>query len=79
MTETLSKPLNIIEAAQFTGLSKAYLYKLVHMGKIPHYKPTGGKVFFRQEDLEGFIFRDRRSADYELREKADRHLTRKGA
>ena len=79
MSEAQAKPLAIGEAAQFTGLSKAYLYKLVHMGKIPHYKPTGGKVFFKQSELEDFIFRGRRSADYELRERADRQLTEKGA
>ena len=69
--EIQRKPLSIIEAAQFTGLSRHYLYKLVHLGKIPHYKPTGGRVFFKQAELEEFIYRDRRSADYEL--------TRKGA
>ena len=78
MNETITKPLNVDEAAQFTGLSKAYLYKLVHMGKVPHYKPTGGKVFFKQSELEEFIFQGRRSADYELRAKADRQLAKAG-
>lgn len=70
MTSTI-KPLGIKEAVEFTGLSRAYIYKLCHFGRIPYYKPTGGRVFFKQEDLENFIFRGRQAADYELREKAD--------
>jgi excisionase family DNA binding protein len=71
---TAEKPLGIAEAAEFTGLSKNYLYKLVHLRRIPCYKPTGGKVFFKREELEEFIFRGRNSADYEFAEKADRIL-----
>jgi len=66
--------MNVAEAAEFTGLSKAYIYKLVHLGKIPCYKPWGGRVFFKQNELEQFIFRGRKSADYELLEGADRLL-----
>jgi excisionase family DNA binding protein len=81
MAETVTqKPLTIIEAAEYTRLKKSYLYKLVHLGKIPCYKPTGGRVFFRREELEEleeleeFIFRGKQSADYELTVEADRVL-----
>jgi excisionase family DNA binding protein len=57
--------LSVDEAAEFTGLKKNYLYKLIHQKKIPCYKPTGGRVFFKQEDLKDFIFRNRQNADYE--------------
>jgi excisionase family DNA binding protein len=72
--QTMTKPLSIEEAAGFTGLSKAYLYKLVHLGKVPCYKPTGGRVFFKQSELEEFIFQGRQSADYELRDGAGKFL-----
>jgi excisionase family DNA binding protein len=72
MTETAAqKPMGVSEAAEFTGLKPSYLYKLIHLRKIPHYKPLGGRVFFRREELEEFIFRGRSAADYELAEKAD--------
>jgi excisionase family DNA binding protein len=74
MENIAGKPLSIAEAASFTGLKPSYLYKLIHLKRIPHYKPTGGKVYFRREDLEAFIFRGRSSADYEVAEKADRLL-----
>jgi len=69
-----TKALSVTEAATYTGLSKTYLYKLIHLKKIPHYKPTGGKVFFKQEELDAFIFRNKISADYELREQAEQLL-----
>jgi excisionase family DNA binding protein len=79
MTEIIpQKPMGIIEAAEFTGLSKNYIYKLICLGKIPCYKPTGGRVFFKREELEQFIFRGRRAADFELSEQADNILNRAG-
>ncbi|GHU72452.1 hypothetical protein FACS189450_10270 [Spirochaetia bacterium] len=72
--EAIQKHLNIDDAVQFTGFKKSYLYKLIHLGKVPCYKPTGGKVFFKQDELESFIFRGRQSADYEIKAQADRIL-----
>jgi len=71
------KPLSVTDAVAYTGLSKTYLYKLIYLKKIPYYKPTGGKVFFKQEELDTFIFRGRVSADYELREQAEQLLIRR--
>ncbi|MDR1100391.1 MAG: helix-turn-helix domain-containing protein [Treponema sp.] len=76
MAEILERPMGIVEAAAFTGLSKNYLYKLVYLKKIPFYKPNNGRIFFKQEELEQFIFRGRTSADYEVAEKADRVLNK---
>jgi excisionase family DNA binding protein len=71
-----NKPLTITETAAYTGLSKAYLYKLIYLKKIPYYKPLGGKVFLKQEELDTFVFRGRVSANYELQEQAERILTK---
>jgi excisionase family DNA binding protein len=60
------KALSVDEAAAFTGYSRNYLYKLIHQKRIPHFKPMGGRVFFRQEELEAFIFRNRQAAMYEV-------------
>ena len=62
----MEKALSVKEAAVLTGLSRNYLYKLIHQKKIPHYKPLNGRVFFKQEELEGFIFRNRQAANYEV-------------
>ena len=67
-----TRPLSIEAAAEYTGLAKSYLYKLVHLGRIACYKPTGGRIYFTQADLDQFIFRGRQAADYELQDKANR-------
>jgi excisionase family DNA binding protein len=74
MTETVRKPLSITEAAQYLGYKKSYLYNLVHHGKLTAYKPGGKVLFFKQEDLERFAFRNKKAADFELAEKADQVL-----
>ena len=76
MKEGISqKPMSVSAAAEFLGFSKPYLYKLIHLGRIACYKPEGGKVVFKQEDLEAFIFRGRKAADYELADCADALLS----
>jgi excisionase family DNA binding protein len=79
MEETQKKPilrsghclLNILEASEYTGYSKKYLYKLTCEKRIPHYKPQNGRVFFKREDLDAFMMRGRVAADYEVAAKAD--------
>ena len=63
--ETQKAGLNIEEASLFTGLAKNYLYKLVHQKKIPFYKPLGGRLFFKREELEAFLFRNRQGVNEE--------------
>ena len=63
--EQTQKVLSVNEAAAFTGLTKNYIYKLVHLKKIPCYKPLGGRIFFKPAELENFLFRNRQGADYE--------------
>jgi excisionase family DNA binding protein len=65
MEHTQKAALTVEEAASFTGFSKNYLYKLIHLKKIPHYKPMRGRVFFRPAELEAFLFRNRQGADNE--------------
>jgi len=60
-----SPVMNCTDAAAYLNFSKGYLYRLVYLGKISCYKPTGGKLFFRKEELDAFIFQNRHAADYE--------------
>lgn len=66
--------MGVREAADFTGYSVRYLYKLTSEKRIPHYKPQGGKVFFKPSELVAFMSRGRVLADYEVEDQAERHL-----
>lgn len=73
MQTTNKTPMTVERAAEYTGFTKSYLYKLIHAGKIPSYKPDTskqGKVILCKEELQTFIFSNRRASNEELQELA---------
>ena len=62
--------LTLEEACTYSGLSKSKMYKHTSGGKLPFYKPEGKKIYFKREDLENFLLRNRHSSQEELEEKA---------
>lgn len=62
--------LNLIEVAEFTGLSKSHLYKLTSLGKIPHYKPNGKYIFFKRVEIEKWLLRNRVKTEDEIESQA---------
>lgn len=70
------KPLTIQQAADFTGFSVAYVYKLCHLKKLSFYKPEGGKILFSLDDLKAFVYRNRQAAGYEVQDRAEAILNR---
>mgnify|MGYP003964958549 FL=1 len=47
--------LSFSETAEYTGLSKSYLYKLTSGGVIPHYKPTGKMLYFKKTEIDEWL------------------------
>ncbi len=43
------------KACKYLGLSKSTLYKLTMNGEIPHYKPTGKKIYFSKNELDNWV------------------------
>jgi excisionase family DNA binding protein len=70
-TDSATRMMNVQEAAAYLGISKYYLYQLAEKSRIASYKPTGGRIFFRRDDLERFLFNGRRAARFELEQKAE--------
>lgn len=48
--------LTVQEAADYLHFAKNYMYRLVYLGKIQCYKPSGGKLYFLKKDLDKFVF-----------------------
>lgn len=66
MAEVQKAVLTVEDASIFLGMKKNYLYQLIFKKKIPCYRiVAGGRVYFKQEELEKFLFRNRQAADYE--------------
>src|ERR1051326_7534775 len=70
---TGSKPYDPDEAKAYLKISKSHLYQLTSRGLIAHYKPAGKKIYFRKEDLDAYLLRNRRAAAEEI-ETAAEHI-----
>jgi excisionase family DNA binding protein len=55
--------LNTQQAASLLQLSLTTVYRLVSERKITYYKPTNGRLFFREEDIESFIEAGKQDVD----------------
>jgi excisionase family DNA binding protein len=51
----LDETLPFKKACQYLNISSSYLYKLTYQGKIPHYKPSGKKIYFSKRELDNWI------------------------
>lgn len=52
-------PLSVNEACEYLKCSKSTLYKLTSERLIPHYKPSGQKMYFDIVDLENYVYSNR--------------------
>jgi excisionase family DNA binding protein len=70
----VKKVLTFDEAAEYTGLSKSYLYKLTSTGRIPHFKPRAKMLYFNREELEGWLQQGKVKTAEEIEQIAANHL-----
>jgi len=70
--------LNFNEACQYLELSQSHLYKLTSAGNIPFYKPNGKKIYFKREELENWLLRNRSISSDEIEQQAEEFIIKKG-
>lgn len=67
----LQKPtLNFNEACKFLDVSTSHLYKLTSTKQIPHFCPQGKKLYFKREELDSWLLRNRQQTSGEVEEMA---------
>ncbi|MBK6362021.1 MAG: helix-turn-helix domain-containing protein [Saprospiraceae bacterium] len=69
--------LNFDEVADYTGLSKSYLYKLTCSGGIPCYKPQGKHIYFNKQEIDQWLMQNRKATNSELDSQAATFVTLK--
>ena len=47
--------LDLNQAAEYLKLKPSYIYSLIHLKKIPYYKPLGKRVYFDKLELNKWI------------------------
>jgi len=62
--------LTFEEGCEYTGLSKSKMYKHTSSGNIPFYKPEGKKIYFKTEDLNNWMLRNRSASNEEIERSA---------
>jgi excisionase family DNA binding protein len=68
--------LNFTEACMYLDVSKSYLYKLTSTRQIPHFCPQGKKLYFKREELNTWLQRNRKSSADEIEQMAAEYITR---
>jgi len=66
--------ISIDEAAKALHLTKSYVYKLVHLRKIPCFKPGNGRILFDPTELDEWIRRGRIATGAEISDQAEAFL-----
>jgi excisionase family DNA binding protein len=62
--------LNFHEASQFLDVSASHLYKLTSKKEIPHFCPNGKKLYFKREELDQWLQRNRQASEGEIEQAA---------
>lgn len=70
--------LNFSETCQYLELSQSHLYKLTSTGAVPHYKPNGKKIYFKREELDEWLLRNRSLTQEEVETQAATFIIKKG-
>ena len=68
------KVLSFDEVCSYMHISPSHLYKMTSACIIPHYKPTGKRIFFDREELEKWLLTNRVATIEEIDEKANEYL-----
>ena len=66
--------LNFEEASRYLGLSKSYLYKLTSSKKVPHYSPNNKKLYFKKEELDQWLLRNKKDVVEDIDKQASNYL-----
>lgn len=73
----LQKPvLNFQEAILYLEVSDSHLYKLTSKKEIPHFCPNGKKLYFRRDELDVWLQRNRQTTTAEIEQQASEYLLR---
>ena len=67
--------MSIDEAAEYLGVAKTSLYNKCYRKQIPHYKPSGGKLYFLRSELDARSAAGRVAARNEIKAQANNFIT----
>ena len=70
--------LNFNDTCTYLDVSPSHLYKLTSTKQIPHFCPQGKKLYFKREEMDAWLQRNRQSTTAEIEHEASGNLLRSG-
>ncbi len=71
--------LNFNDTCKYLDVSESHLYKLTSTKQIPHFCPQGKKLYFKREELDAWLQRNRQTSNEEIEKSVDELITRNKA
>ena len=66
--------LNLNETCAYLDMSTSHIYKMTSQKQIPHFCPQGKKLYFRREELDEWLLRNRQDSIDEIETRAANYL-----
>jgi len=63
--------LNVDDLCLLLGTTRKNVYKMTSEKQIPFYKPQGGKIYFKKDEVEAWMLRNRSASLDEIENKAE--------
>lgn len=70
--------LTLGEASAYLNLSRSFMYRLTSQRRIPHYCPNGKKLFFKRQELDQWLQRNRKGSREEMESESSKYLLKNG-
>ena len=66
--------INFNEACLYLDISSSHLYKLTSARQIPHFCPQGKKLYFKREELDQWLQRNRQNTVQEIEANVEKDI-----
>jgi excisionase family DNA binding protein len=66
LLEQIKPVLTFEEGCNYCGISPSSMYKHTSANRIAYYKPEGKLIYFKRDELDEWMLRNRQSTDEEM-------------
>lgn len=66
--------LTFNDACKYLDISASHLYKLTSQKQIPHFCPQGKKLYFKREEIDLWLFRNKQETSDDIETAAANYL-----
>ncbi|WJS93880.1 helix-turn-helix domain-containing protein [Flavobacterium johnsoniae] len=67
---TTKQIFTVDDVVNYTGFSKSYVYKLVHMNILPYSKPNNRTLFFTKSEIDEWLLQNKSKSISQIQKEA---------